>query len=368
MTAIPEKSSDYEFESILGEGSSYRDSARLMKNAVVSSSASSSSSSSSPVIRVPDGSPAATVTLASTAAVSSSDIYGDDLLFEGEGIEEQEEADVNVNPLLNNEILKRQHEKKLKREERRASGDSGMMRYVKNPLLLVKGKDFSDITITILIPAFVSYLALKKVSEIGFGKLGDKADALYDKAAADITYHVGDFEAMESTYKDYKKKLWFNGAPSYINSQLVKRLAVSYCTNISISPKSISSLAYLLTMMNISDDEAADTFVLACRENPKSMAIAAKVLFYSEHVFKDKSAKKKMAPLIKQLSTMFGGMEPVMQQQKYVSNVHSLLLFFLDCLPIVCFFSSSTHYHLTGIWQNRPTEMPSPKAAPSRQK
>jgi hypothetical protein len=308
----PEKSNEYDFESILGEGLSYRDSASALKNAVVSSS------SSTPVIRVPDGSPAATVTLASsTAVVSSSDIYGDDLSLEGEAMmEAEEEAEVNVNPLLNNEILKRQHEKKLKREERRASGDSGMMRYVKNPLLLVKGKDFSDITITILIPAFVSYLALKKLSEIGFGKLGEKADDLYEKAAKDITYHVGDYEAMESTYKDYKKKLWFNGAPSYINSQLVKRLAVAYTTNISISPKSISSLAYLLTMLKISDDEAADTFVLACRENPKSMAIAAKVLFYSEHVFKDKSAKKKMAPLIKQLSTMFGGMEPVMQQQK----------------------------------------------------
>ena len=308
----PEKSNEYDFDSILGEGLSYRDSASALKNAVVSSS------SSTPVIRVPDGSPAATVTLASsTAVVSSSDIYGDDLSLEGEAMmEAEEEAEVNVNPLLNNEILKRQHEKKLKREERRASGDSGMMRYVKNPLLLVKGKDFSDITITILIPAFVSYLALKKLSEIGFGKLGEKADDLYEKAAKDITYHVGDFDAMESTYKDYKKKLWFNGAPSYINSQLVKRLAVAYTTNISISPKSISSLAYLLTMLKISDDEAADTFVLACRENPKSMAIAAKVLFYSEHVFKDKSAKKKMAPLIKQLSTMFGGMEPVMQQQK----------------------------------------------------
>lgn len=325
MAAIPENNNDYNFESILGEGSSYRDSASTLKNAVVSSSRSTSS----PVIRIPDGSPAATVKLASTAAVSSSDIYGDDLLFEGEAMEEQEEADVDVNPLLNNEILKRQHEKKLKREERRASGDSGMMRYVKNPLLLVKGKDFSDITITVLIPAFVSYLALKKLSEIGFGKLGKKADALYEKAAADITYHVGDFEAMESTYKDYKKKLWFNGAPSYINSQLVKRLAVAYCTNISISPKSISSLAYLLTMMNISDDEAADSFVLACRENPKSMAIAAKVLFYSEHAFKDKSAKKKMAPLIKQLSTMFGGLEPVMQQQKYVNII--LISYYLIC-------------------------------------
>ncbi len=69
-------------------------------------------------------------------------------------------------------------------------------------------------------------------------------------------------------------------------------------------------------MMKIPDDEAAESFVTACRENPNSMAIASKVLFYSDHVFKAESAKKKMSPLIKQLSLMFGGVEEVQQQQK----------------------------------------------------
>jgi len=295
-----------DFDSILGEGPSYREAAAELKN--------DASSSSAPVIRVPDGSPAATVTL--TSSVAAADIYGDDFALEDEVAAEDgliEEESAVPDPLFNNEILKRQHEKKLKREQRKASG--GVMRYVKNPLLLVKGKDFSDVTITILIPAFVSYLALRKVSGIVFGKLGVKAEELYVQAAGEIAYHVGDYEEMEATYKDYKKKLWFNGAPSYINSELVKRLAVSFATQVSITPKSVSSLAYLLTMMKISDDEAAESFVEACRENPKSMSIASKVLFYSEHVFKDKSAKKKMSPLIKQLANMFGGVEAVMQQQ-----------------------------------------------------
>lgn len=294
-----------DFDSILGEGSSYQEAANALQNAV--------SSSSSPVIRVPDGSPAASVTM--TSSVAASDIYGDDLLLEDEvegGLFEEEAAEAN--PLMNNQILKRQHEKNLKKEQRKASG--GVMRYVKNPLLLVKGKDFSDITLTVFIPAVCTFLAIKKVSGIGFGKLADKAEELYEQGANEIAYHVGDYEQMEASYKDYKKKLWFNGAPSYINSELVKRVAVAYCTKVSVTPVSVSSLAYLLTMMKISDDEAAESFVLACRENPKSMAIASKVLFYSEQVFTDKSAKKKMAPLIKQLTTMFDGVDAVMDQQK----------------------------------------------------
>ena len=79
--------------------------------------------------------------------------------------------------------------------------------------------------------------------------------------------------------------------------------------------------------MKIPDDEAAESFVTACRENPNSMAIASKVLFYSDHVFKAESAKKKMSPLIKQLSLMFGGVEEVQQQQKWVISDFQLIYF-----------------------------------------
>ena len=222
-------SSDVDFDSILGEGSSFENAANELK----------SNDSSAPVIRVPDGSPAASVTMASAVA---SDLYGDDVALEDDISAEEggfmEEAEVSASdPLLNNEILKRQHEKKVKKEQRKAAG--GMMRYVKNPLLLVKGKDFSDVTLTILIPAFVSFLAIRKVASIGTGKLTEKADDLYERAASEIAYHVGDYEEMEATYKDYRKKLWFNGAPSYINSELVKRLAVAYCREVSVTPKSV---------------------------------------------------------------------------------------------------------------------------------
>ena len=222
-------SSDVDFDSILGEGSSYENAANELK-----------SDSSAPVIRVPDGSPAASVTMAS--AVASADLYGDDVALEDDISAEEggfmEQAEISASdPLLNNEILKRQHEKKVQKEQRKAAG--GMMRYVKNPLLLVKGKDFSDVTLTILIPAFVSFLAIRKVASIGTGKLTEKADDLYERAASEIAYHVGDYEEMEATYKDYRKKLWFNGAPSYINSQLVKRLAVAYCREVSVTPKSV---------------------------------------------------------------------------------------------------------------------------------
>ena len=60
---------------------------------------------------------------------------------------------------------------------------------------------------------------------------------------------------------------------------------------------------------------SAEMFVTVCRENPMKMSIATKVLFYSEHVFKDKSAKAKMSPLIKNLADRFGDVEAVMQLQ-----------------------------------------------------
>ena len=62
-------------------------------------------------------------------------------------------------------------------------------------------------------------------------------------------------------------------------------------------------------MMKVSDIEAADCFVEACRNYPESTAIPAKILFYSTQIFKDEAAKKKMKPLLKQLSDISGGLE-----------------------------------------------------------
>ncbi|EJK67318.1 hypothetical protein THAOC_11667 [Thalassiosira oceanica] len=275
-----------DFESILGEGSRYQEAAKSLQNAV-------SSSSSSPVIRVPDGSPAATVTLAS--AVAASDVYGDDLALEegpadfsiDGGLIEQEEVDVAYDPLKNNAILRRQHDNKLKRQQKTA----GIMKYVKNPYLLVKDKDFADVTITVLLPGFLTFLAVRQLSRVSIGKMDRKANELYEQGALDITALVGNFDEIEATYNDYKKKLFFNGAPSYIATEFIKRLAIPYFTTVGVSPKSV-------------------------RENPDNFSVASRALFYSEHVFTDKAAKKKFSPLIKQLTRMCGGVEEVMAQQK----------------------------------------------------
>jgi len=232
-TLAASTSRNNDFESILGEGSSYQEAAKSLQNAV--------SSSSSPVIRVPDGSPAATVTLAS--AVAASDVYGDDLDLEEDpagfsmdgGLVEQEEVDVAYDPLKNNAILRRQHDNKLKRQQKTA----GIMKYVKNPYLLVKDKDFADITITVLLPGFLTFLAVRQLSRVSIGKMDKKANELYEEAALDITALVGNFDEIEATYNDYKKKLFFNGAPSYIATELIKRLAIPYFTTVGVSPKSV---------------------------------------------------------------------------------------------------------------------------------
>mmetsp|Transcript_9733 Transcript_9733/g.18034 ORF Transcript_9733/g.18034 Transcript_9733/m.18034 type:complete len:173 (-) Transcript_9733:1046-1564(-) len=101
-------SSQNDFEFILGEGSSYSEAVKSLRNSRRSSSAST------PVIHAPDNSPVATVTL--TSSVTASDVFGDDVALEDEVAAMDdlmlEEEMGDQNPLLNNEILKRQHEKK----------------------------------------------------------------------------------------------------------------------------------------------------------------------------------------------------------------------------------------------------------------
>jgi hypothetical protein len=224
-----------EFDSILGEGSSYVEAAN-----------SFSRKSSSPIVRVPDGSPAATVTLASSVAAPAEGLLGDDLGFEDDlGLgdlesaigETTEEISVDDNPLLKNEILKRQHEKALKKQQFKESG--GVMKYVKNPYLLIKGKDFSDITVTVIIPATLAALALRKVGEVVGGKLNEIANNNYQEAASKIAYHAGDIEEMQLLFKQCMKKNWFQGAVTYKGPELFKKVVQYFLKVTRISPATV---------------------------------------------------------------------------------------------------------------------------------
>lgn len=224
-----------EFDSILGEGSSY-----------VKAANSFSRKSSSPIVRVPDGSLVATVTLASSVAAPAEELLGDDLGLEDDlGLgdlesaigETAEEISVDDNPLLKNEILKRQHEKALKKQQFKESG--GVMKYVKNPYLLIKGKDFSDITVTVIIPATLTVLALRKVGEVVGGKLNDVAENNYQVTASKMAFHAGDIEEMQLLFNECMKKNWFQGANTYKGPELFKKVVQYFLKMTRISPATV---------------------------------------------------------------------------------------------------------------------------------
>merc|ERR1719145_33885 len=76
-SVISSSSGRDDFESILGEGSSYKQAASSLQEGI--------SSSSSPIIRLPDRSPAASVTLTSSVATSA-DVFGDELALQEEDL------------------------------------------------------------------------------------------------------------------------------------------------------------------------------------------------------------------------------------------------------------------------------------------
>lgn len=234
QSTIPLRATD-EFDSILGEGSSY-----------LEASNSLSRKSSTPVVRVPDGSPAATVTLTSSVAASADSLLGDDFGLEddlglGDSLESAIEAateEVAVdNPLLNNQILKRQHEKQLKRAQFKASG--GMMKYVKNPYLLIEGKDFQEITVQVFIPAVISFVALKKLNEILGEKLLSVAKDNYADTASKMAYHAGDIEEMQLLFKQCMRKNWFQGSTTFKGPELFKETFLYFIKMKRVSPQTI---------------------------------------------------------------------------------------------------------------------------------
>mmetsp|Transcript_30541 Transcript_30541/g.64349 ORF Transcript_30541/g.64349 Transcript_30541/m.64349 type:complete len:501 (+) Transcript_30541:108-1610(+) len=307
-------SSQNDFEFILGEGSSYSEAVKSLRNSRRSSSAST------PVIHAPDNSPVATVTL--TSSVTASDVFGDDVALEDEVAAMDdlmlEEEMGDQNPLLNNEILKRQHEKKMKKEEFKSAG--GVLRYVKNPYLLVKGKDFADVAITVVIPAIAISIALKKGASFVSTKLNDKATDTIAACCNELRYHVGDFETIDRVYKDFSKKLWFHGAPSYIGTEILTEFCKVYPEKVKMSAASIKTFAHVISLTKASDVDFAKCILEACPEGNKHMNRKQQLLFYSDRLLKDKAAKKLLEPFKFDLKTWLGGTEYMMKAQEVIGE------------------------------------------------
>ena len=160
----------------------------------------------------------------------------------------------------------------------------------------LKSMDLQDIVSTLIIPSIVVFAGARwgynRISE----RVVDKADDLLDAFASEMIYHDGDFEEMKMCQKDYSKKLVWLG-PGKTQTMLKKYLEL-YAKKRTVSPQAISSLSYVFSLFNLSEEKAAQLLVSLCRDmGDGKIASAGKLLFFGTHILKSPQGRAALEPI-----------------------------------------------------------------------
>jgi hypothetical protein len=187
----------------------------------------------------------------------------------------------------------------------------------------IKNADIGDIVVTLAVPTIIAFVGIRFVSGKVYNYLEDKADTTLDSFASEMMYHDGDFEEMKMCKEDYSRRLSWLG-PKKRNAMLKRYLEV-YAKKKTVSPQSIrwvlygrykkkslllfckltvthvfifSSLSYVFTLFNLSEEEAADVLVSLCRDmGTEKMSSAGKLLFFGSRILKSPEGKASLAPI-----------------------------------------------------------------------
>jgi hypothetical protein len=160
----------------------------------------------------------------------------------------------------------------------------------------LKNMDLQDIVLTLVLPAIALFAAgrwsYNRVAE----RVNEKTDTYLDNFAKEMIYHDGDFDEMSMCIKDYKAKLVYLGPMK--NDKMLKRYLEAYAKRKTISPQAISSLSYVFTLFNLSEESAAKTLVSLCREmGADKIASAGKLLFLGSRILKSPEGVKALRPI-----------------------------------------------------------------------
>lgn len=147
-------------------------------------------------------------------------------------------------------------------------------------------------------------------------RYNSKLDSLLGSYANEMVYHDGDFDEMKMAHSDYKKKLVTLG-PNKKNS-MIKSYLELFAKKKPVSPQAISTLSYVFSMYNLSEEAAAKVLVEVAQSMTDKLASAGKLLFYGERILKSAGGQVALQPIRQMLEDSYrsGGSLIVATSQK----------------------------------------------------
>lgn len=160
----------------------------------------------------------------------------------------------------------------------------------------LKNSDLGDLAVTLAIPAIVLLAVGKWGSGHVYTFFEEKADTTLDSFAKEMIYHDGDFEEMKLCHKDYTKRLMWLGPRK--TDAMLRRYLEAYAKKKTVSPQSISSLSFVFSLFNLSEEKAAQTLVGLCQQmGTDKISSAGKLLFFGSRILKSPEGKRALQPI-----------------------------------------------------------------------
>jgi rubrerythrin len=159
----------------------------------------------------------------------------------------------------------------------------------------LKNMDLQDIIATLILPSVVVFAAGRWGFNKVYGKVQVRTEALLDSFAKEMLYHDGDYNEMKLCIQDYNQKLIY--LPNR-RDVMLKRYLAAYAKKKTVSPLAISSLSFVLTQFQMSEEAAAALLVSLCRQmGTDKIASAGKLLFLGSCILKSPEGQAALTPI-----------------------------------------------------------------------
>jgi hypothetical protein len=160
----------------------------------------------------------------------------------------------------------------------------------------LKEMDFQDIVLTFILPS----VALFAAGRWGYNRVSERVvsnmDTVLDSFAREMIFHDGDLDEMAMCYKDFSKRLVYLGPLK--TDKMLKGYLQQYSKRKTVSPQAISSLSYVFSLFNLSEEAAAKVLVSLCRDmGTDKISSAGKLLFLGSRILKSPQGTAGLLPI-----------------------------------------------------------------------
>lgn len=170
----------------------------------------------------------------------------------------------------------------------------------------IKEMTLQDIAVTFVIPSIALFVA----GRWSFNRILDRVQSSKEKTldlfASEMVSVNGQANELEQCFKKYRRKLaWMGPARRDV---MLKRYLALYAKSVAVSPKSISSLSFVLSIFELTEAKTGQLISSLCKQMGRSkIASIGKLYFLGTRIIQSPEGKAALDPVKAQIMNTYKG-------------------------------------------------------------